>query len=83
MRDFAPQCTRGPAVKAMAVGALLIGVILSASVIHERGTAWYLQPWFQLAVAALLSVALALGAHRRTRLQGGDFYLRFRTPPPQ
>lgn len=82
-REFALQCTRGATVKGMAVCAVLIGVILSASVVHERGTAWYLQPWFQLAVATLLSVALALRAHRRSILRGGDFYSRFRTPPPQ
>jgi hypothetical protein len=67
----------------MAVCAVVIGVILAASVIYERGTAWYLQPWFQLAVAALLSVALTLRAHRRAISQGGDFCARFRTPPPQ
>jgi basic amino acid/polyamine antiporter, APA family len=83
VREFALQCTRGTFVKAMAVCAVLIGVILAVSVAYERGTAWYLQPWFQLAVAALLSVALALRTHRRTRLHGGDFYARFRTPPPQ
>ena len=82
-RGFAQHCTRGAFVKAMAVCALLIGVILALSVADERGTSWYLQPWFQLAVAVLLSVALALGAHRRTLMQGGDFFARFRTPPPQ
>jgi amino acid transporter len=82
-RDFAPDCTRGPFVKAMAVSALLLGVILAASVIVEPGTIWYLQPWFQLSVAVLLSLALALRARRRTRSQGGDFHARFRTPPPQ
>ena len=83
VRGFARQCAHGAFVKAMAVCALLIGVVLAVSVIHEHGTAWYLQPWFQLAVAVLLSLALALGAHRRTTLQGGDFYARFRAPPPQ
>ena len=83
VRGFAQQCARGAFVQAMAVCALVIGVILAVSVVHEHGTAWYLQPWLQLAVAVLLSVALALGAHRRTTLQGGDFYARFRTPPPQ
>jgi amino acid transporter len=83
MREFALQCTRGASVKGMAVCAVLIGVVLAASVAHERGTAWYLQPWFQLAVATFLSVVLALRAHRRTMLQGGDFHARFRTPPPQ
>lgn len=82
-REFALQCTRGALVQAMAVCAVVIGVILAASVIYERGTAWYLQPWFQLAVATLLSVALALTAHRRAISQGGDFCARFRTPPPQ
>jgi basic amino acid/polyamine antiporter, APA family len=83
MRGFALQCTRGTLVKAMAVCAAVIGVILAASVAHESGTPWYLQPWFQLAVATLLSVALALGARRRTILRGGDFHARFRTAPPQ
>jgi basic amino acid/polyamine antiporter, APA family len=82
-REFAPDCTRGAFVKWMAACAILIGVILAVSVAHERGTAWYLQPWFQLAVAVLVSVALALAAHRRTVLRGGDFYALFRTPPPQ
>jgi basic amino acid/polyamine antiporter, APA family len=82
-RDFAPQCTCGAFVKAMAVLAVLIGVVLAVSVIYEPGTTWYLQPWFQLAVATLLSVALALRARRRTISQGGDFYARFRTAPPQ
>jgi amino acid transporter len=82
-REFALQCTQGALVQAMAVCAVVIGVILAASVIYERGTAWYLQPWFQLAVAALLSVALTLRAHRRAISQGGDFCARFRTPPPQ
>ena len=82
-REFAPQCTQGALVQAMALCAVVIGVILAASVIYERGTAWYLQPWFQLAVATLLSVALALRAHRRAISQGGDFCARFRTPPPQ
>jgi len=83
MRGFARQCASGMLVKAMAVCAVLIGVILAVSVAYERGTAWYLQPWFQLAVATLLSVALVLRAHRRTLLQRGDFYARFRSPPPQ
>jgi basic amino acid/polyamine antiporter, APA family len=83
MRGFAVHCTRGTFVKGMAVCAVLIGVILAASVAYERGTAWYLQPWFQLAVATLLAVALALMAHRRAVLQGEDFYALFRTPPPQ
>jgi amino acid transporter len=82
-REFAPQCTRGVSVKAMAVCAVLIGAILAGSVIRERGIAWYLQPWFQLAVATLVSIALAFRAHRRTISQGGDFHARFRTPPPQ
>jgi amino acid transporter len=82
-REFAPHCARGTLVRAMAVCAVLIGVVLAISVGHESGTAWYLQPWFQLAVAVLLSIALALRAHRRTILQGGNFYARFRTPPPQ
>lgn len=82
-RGFAQQCTRGAFVKTMAVCALLIGVILAVFVVDERGTNWYLQPWFQLAVAVLLSVALTFRAHRRTLLQHGDFFARFRTPPPQ
>jgi amino acid transporter len=82
-RVFAPHCTRGMLVRAMAVCAVLIGAVLAISVAHESGTAWYLQPWLQLAAAVLLSVALALRAHKRTILQGGDFYARFRTPPPQ
>lgn len=82
-RDFAPQCARGALVKTMAVCAVLIGVILAVSVVSERGTAWYLQPWLQLAVATLISVALALRAHRRSKSLGGDFYAHFRTPPPQ
>lgn len=81
--EFAPLCTRGVFVKAMAVCAVLIGAILAASVAHEQGTAWYFQPWFQLAVATLLSVAFAVAAHRRTKSNGGDFSARFRTPPPQ
>lgn len=83
MREFAPQCTGGASVKTMAVCAVLIGVILAASVAHEHGAAWYLQPWFQLAVATLLSIVLARRAHKRAISQGGDFYARFRTPPPQ
>jgi basic amino acid/polyamine antiporter, APA family len=83
MREFAPPSTRGAFVKVMASCAVVIGAILTVSVAHERGTAWYLQPWFQLAVAIFLSLALALRAHRRTALQGGDFSARFRTPPPQ
>ena len=82
-REFAPQSTRGTFVKIMALCAVLIGLILAVSVAHERGTPWYLQPWFQLAVAFILSVVLVLRTHRRTRVQGGDFYARFRTPPPQ
>jgi hypothetical protein len=82
-REFAPECTRGAFVKIMAVSAVLIGVILAVSVIHESGTAWYLQPWFQLSVAVLLALALALRAQRRMTSQGGDFHARFRTPPPQ
>jgi APA family basic amino acid/polyamine antiporter len=82
-REFAPDCTRGAFVKLMAVCAVVIGVILAVSVIYEHGTAWYLQPWFQLSVAVLLSLALALRAHRRTLAQGGDFHARFRVPPPQ
>lgn len=80
---FSSECTHGFFVKAMALCAVIIGVILAASVVYERGTAWYLQPWFQLAVATLLSVGIARLAHRRTILQGGDFTARFRTPPPQ
>jgi basic amino acid/polyamine antiporter, APA family len=83
LREFAPECTHGGFVKGMAVCAVLIGVILAVSVVYERGTAWYLQPWFQLAVGVLLAVTLAFRAHRRTTSQGGDFYARFRTPPPQ
>lgn len=83
MRGFASECTHGTTVKWMAVCAAVIGVILAASVAHESGTPWYLQPWFQLAVATLLSVVLALGARRRTILQGGDFQAGFRTAPPQ
>jgi hypothetical protein len=83
MREFAPQCTRGVFVKVMAACAVLIGVILAVSVAYEPGTAWYLQPWFQLAVGVLLSMTLAFRAHRRALAQGGDFYARFRTPPPQ
>jgi amino acid transporter len=83
MREFTPQCTRGVFVKAMAMCAVLIGVILAVSVAYEPGAAWYLQPWFQLAVGVLLSVALAFRAHRRAISQGGDFFARFRTPPPQ
>jgi amino acid transporter len=82
-REFAPECTRGAFVKIMAVSAVLIGVILAVSVIHESGTAWYLQPWFQLSVAVLLALTLALRAQRRMTSQGGDFHARFRTPPPQ
>jgi amino acid transporter len=83
MREFAPQCTRGAWVKAMAVCAVLIGVVLAVSVAYVPNTAWYLQPWFQLAVGVLVSLMLAFMAHRRTTSQGGDFYARFRTPPPQ
>ena len=83
VREFAPECTRGAFVKAMAVCAVLIGVILAVSVINVPGTAWYLQPWFQLAVGVLLSMTLAFRAHRRAISQGGDFYARFRTAPPQ
>jgi len=82
-RDFAPECTRGPIVKAMAVCAVLIGAILAVSVINEPGTAWYLQPWFQLAVGVLVAITLAFRAHRRASSQGADFYARFRTAPPQ
>lgn len=82
-REFAPQCTRGAFVKAMAVCAVLIGALLIVSVAHEHGTAWYLQPWFQLAIATLISVALTAAAHRRTILHGGDFGAHFRVPPPQ
>jgi len=82
-REFALQCTQGAFVQVMAVCAVVIGVILAVSVIYQSGTAWYLQPWFQLAVATLLSVALAFRAHRRAISQGGDFCARFRTPPPQ
>lgn len=82
-RGFAPDCTRGAFVKVMAVSAVLIGVILAISVIYEHGTAWYLQPWFQLSVAVVFSLVLALRAHRRTRAQGGDFHARFRAPPAQ
>ncbi len=82
-REFAPQCTRGALVKAMAVCAVVIGVVLAASVAYEPGTAWYLQPWFQLAVGVLLAVTLAFRAHRRAISQGGDFFARFRTSPPQ
>jgi basic amino acid/polyamine antiporter, APA family len=82
-REFAPQCTQGGLVQVMAVCAVAIGVVLAVSVIYERGTPWYLQPWFQLAVATLLSVVLALRAHRLAKLQGVDFCARFRTPPPQ
>jgi basic amino acid/polyamine antiporter, APA family len=82
-RDFAPECTRGPLVKAMAVCAVLIGAILAVSVIDEPGTAWYLQPWFQLAVGVLVAMTLAFRAHRRATSQGADFYARFRTAPPQ
>lgn len=82
-REFAPDCTRGAFVKVMAVCAVLIGVILIASVVYEHGTAWYFQPWFQLAVAAFISVVFAATAHRRTILHGGDFGAHFRTPPPQ
>jgi amino acid transporter len=83
LREFARPCTHGASVKAVGVCAVLIGVVLAVSVIHQPGTAWYLQPWFQLAVATLVSIALALRAHRRTTSQGGNFYARFRTPPPQ
>jgi basic amino acid/polyamine antiporter, APA family len=83
VREFAPECTRGAFVKAMAVCAVLIGVILAVSVVNVPGTAWYLQPWFQLAVGVLLSLALASRAHRRAISQGGDFYARFRSAPPQ
>ena len=82
-REFALHCTRGPLVRAMAVCAVVIGAVLAVSVAHEGGTSWYLQPWFQLAVAVLISVALALRAHRQTISQGGDFHARFRTAPPQ
>jgi APA family basic amino acid/polyamine antiporter len=82
-RAFALPCARGAVVKAMAVCALLIGVVLAVSVASEHGAPWYLQPWFQLAVATLLSVALALRAHGRAALQGVDFFARFRTAPPQ
>lgn len=82
-REFAPECTRGALVKVMAVCAVVIGVILIASVVHEHSTAWYFQPWFQLAVAAFISVVLAVTAHRRTLSHGGDFGAHFRTPPPQ
>jgi amino acid transporter len=82
-RGFARECTRGPFVKAMAVCAVVIGLILAVSVIHERGTSWYLQPWFQLSVAVLIALALARRAHGRTISQGGDFHARFRTAPPQ
>ena len=82
MRVFAPECARGALVQGMAACAVLIGAVLAVSVAYEPGTAWYLQPWFQLAVGVLLAVVLALRAHRRTTLQGGDFHARFRTPPP-
>ena len=82
-RDFAPECTRGPLVKVMAVSAAVIGAILAISVIAVPATAWYLQPWFQLAVGVLVAMTLAFRAHRRTLSQGGDFYARFRTAPPQ
>ena len=82
-RTFAPDCTRGVFVKVMAVCAVIIGVILIVSVIHQRGTDWYFQPWFQLAVAALVSVLLAIAANRRASLRGDDFFARFRVPPSQ
>jgi len=83
MRDFAPDCTRSAFVKSMAVCALVIGVVLVVSVIHQRGTVWYFQPWFQLAVAAFASILLTIAANVRTTRHGGDFFARFRTPPPQ
>jgi amino acid transporter len=83
MREFALQCTRGASVKWMAVCAVFVGVVLAASVADAPGAPWYLQPWFQLAAATLISIALVLRAHRRTTSQGGNFYARFRTPPPQ
>lgn len=82
-RAFSPECTQGACVKIMAVLAVVIGIILAVSVVYEPSIAWYLQPWFQLSVAVLLSIALALTAHRHTLSQGGDFIARFRTPPPQ
>lgn len=82
-RAFAVECTRGALVRAMAVCAVAIGVILAVSVVNVPRTAWYLQPWFQLAVGVFVAVALAFRAHRRTTFQGGDFYARFRTAPPQ
>ena len=82
-REFAPACARGIFVKTMAVCAVILGVILIAFVIHQRGTAWYFQPWFQLAVASLVSLLLAIVANRRARWRGDDFFARFRIPPPQ
>ncbi|HEX5460096.1 MAG TPA: APC family permease [Steroidobacteraceae bacterium] len=83
MREFSLQCTHGAMVQVMAVCAVLIGVVLAASVIYTPGTAWYLQPWFQLTMATLLSLALAFRAHRRATSRHDDFCARFRTPPPQ
>lgn len=82
-REFAPDCTRGAFVKVMAVCAVIIGVVLVTFVVHQPGTAWYFQPWFQLAVAAVISILLATVANRRTTLHGGDFFARFRVAPPQ
>jgi amino acid transporter len=82
-RAFAADCTRGRWVKGVAVCAVIIGVVLIVSVVHEQGTAWYFQPWFQLAVAALVSVLLAGMANRHATARGEDFFVRFRVPPPQ
>jgi amino acid transporter len=82
-RAFAADCTRGRWVKGVAVCAVIIGVVLIFSVVHEQGTAWYFQPWFQLAVAALVSVLLAGMANRHATARGEDFFARFRVPPPQ
>jgi amino acid transporter len=82
-RTYASQCTRGTSIKVLALLALLIGLVLIISVVHEHGVAWYFQPWFQLALAVAVSIAISGFAHKRDVSRGTDFFERFRVPPPE
>lgn len=81
-RPYAEALSSGIAIKAMAVAAVVVGVLLIAFVVHQPEKSWYFQPWFQVIVS--VGIALLLVRYAMKRRDGGfrrDFRSRFLEVP--
>jgi amino acid transporter len=68
--DWADRMRHGPVIVVMAVLSIVIAVVLLYGGLIVPNTAWYLQPLFQGAVAAVVAIMILISARHRARAHG-------------